>query len=168
MSHAAPQGDGGRTFFWLAALILGGLLFASGVMVGRGMSPGPASVDTDPLASIDRRDSDPVVRDGGKLLFPEILGEPPTRAPVDRAGQDLAGAGTFCVQVASFRQQEQAEQLVARLEADGLPEVRLVPGDVPGKGVYYRVRLGRFADRESAERFLSARGIEGLVIQGEG
>src|SRR5712691_12523059 len=71
---------------------------------------------------------------------PPALPEPP------------ADPGKFTVQLGALQDGADAAQLAARAAAVGLKayvaEVRL-----PGKGVWYRVRVGAFADKESAERF---------------
>jgi hypothetical protein len=69
------RGPGGRSaFFGLAMLILGGLLFAAGVMVGRQMAVDEATKPKEPLFKIDQRDKEPKKTvDGGELVFPEVL-----------------------------------------------------------------------------------------------
>ncbi|HWQ35014.1 MAG TPA: YCF48-related protein [Blastocatellia bacterium] len=67
------------------------------------------------------------------------------------AGGFKAGAQgrDYAVQVAAFRTEAEARALVARLKARGLAAywIRAV---VNGKGVYYRVRFGRFATSHEA------------------
>lgn len=69
------RGPGGRSaFFGLAMLILGGLLFAAGVMVGRKMAIDESEKPKEPLFKIDQRDKEPKKPvDGGELVFPEVL-----------------------------------------------------------------------------------------------
>jgi len=57
------------------------------------------------------------------------------------------GAGTYAVQVGAFGVSENAEGLLARLQAQGAPDARVERGD---DGLY-RVLLGRFEDRARAE-----------------
>jgi cell division septation protein DedD len=63
-----------------------------------------------------------------------------------------AELGSFTVQLGASQQKADAARLSARALGAGLrpyvAEVRL-----PGKGLWYRVRVGAFADRESAERY---------------
>ncbi len=200
-----PAGPGGATLFWLSALILGGLLFGAGVMVGRGMNPGAAQDPADPLAHLDERDQGPAPKADADLTFPDALSGPPTppastvqktpiqKTPIQKtqpaprpapdagptaaktapppADAPKAEPGTpgpsYCLQVASFRERQQADELAERLKASGLPEVRTVSGEVDGKGMYYRVRLGRFADHDAAERFRSSNDLKGLIIRAE-
>lgn len=199
-----PAGPGGATLFWLSAVILGGLLFAAGVMVGRGLGPSGAGGPADPLAQIDSRDRGPAPRADEGLTFQESLSGPPSAPPARTkpksdagpkeaavvpthppkdpdpdpgpkraaasgadAGGDPAPGQRYSLQVASFRERQQADDLVMRLRRSDLPDVRTVEGEVAGKGMYYRVRLGRFADKETAERFRRSNDLQGLVIRGE-
>ena len=59
----------------------------------------------------------------------------------------------YTVQVASFKEIESADEMVNRLRAKGFPAYH-VHMDVPGKGAWFRVRVGAFADRSVAEHTL--------------
>jgi len=175
------QGEGRQAFLWLAALVLGGLIFAAGVMVGRGLGQPPPVEGGDPLTRLDARTAPvpppPEAPDGGALEFPRALEgppvEPPRRpappAPAPDAGQGSrvdgedggasaaapAPAGPtpwLCLQVASFREAEQAEALAGRLRAAGYPEVRVGAAEAGSKGTYHRVMVGRYPGREPAEQ----------------
>lgn len=61
------------------------------------------------------------------------------------------GKGAWVVQVGSTQDRIEAERIAARFASRG---ARVVVADVPGKGRWYRVRLGSFETRESADRFL--------------
>jgi cell division septation protein DedD len=69
------------------------------------------------------------------------------------------------VQVAATSSRADAERLARKLETY---QPRIEPTEVPGKGRYWRVRLGAFATRAEAERFLrsyaSRTGSSGLVV----
>jgi cell division septation protein DedD len=185
--------EGGKALMWLTALILGGLLFAAGVMVGRSMTPDAPGDRLDPLERIDRREALALANDG-QLTYPQVLSGPPIKAPVapaegargapdagqavvapasrvepDASGQDqgasaVPGRTFFCLQVASFKERGQAEQMVEGLRARGLDEIQVVESELPAKGQVFRVRLGHFGDREAAARFSAAHSLEGLVI----
>jgi cell division protein FtsN len=73
---------------------------------------------------------------------------PPTRTaavPPSRPQGPL-----YSVQVGSFRTAEQAETLRQRLAQKGY-DVRVRLSMVPGRGAWYRVRVGRFSNRAAAE-----------------
>ena len=185
---------GGRNaFLGLALVILGGLLFAAGVMVGRQMQPSDSTSGSDTLHRIDQRDRQPVAGiDGGTLSYPEELSKPvkvprlppkPEPKPQD-AGHveatspggdqgsvpELSGAGLF-LQLASYRERSQAQQLIDKLTRLGIPRARLVEGEVEGKGTYYRVRIGPFSTRTDAEvakqRLEASQGFKALIVLGE-
>lgn len=62
-------------------------------------------------------------------------------------------SGAFAVQVAASQNRAEAEAQVARLKAKGYSPY-IVSAAVPGKGTWYRVRLGSFSSREDASRYL--------------
>lgn len=57
----------------------------------------------------------------------------------------------FSIQVGSFRARDEAEQLHTLLANKGYQSA-IQTALVPGKGILYRVRVGRFAERETAKR----------------
>lgn len=61
--------------------------------------------------------------------------------------------GHFAVQVASVRDIKGAERMVSRLRAKGYPAYQL-RSDVAGKGIWYRIRVGGFEDRNAAANIL--------------
>lgn len=157
------RGPGGRSaFFGLAMLILGGLLFAAGVMVGRQMAIDESEKPKEPLFKIDQRDKEPKKTvDGGDLVFHEVLDkkkpepEPPppepkpVPAPVPVPVPEAAPEQTFTLQIAAYRDLSQAEALVKKLSGKGYKKARIVSGEVAGKGIYYRVRLGPLPKSEA-------------------
>jgi len=62
-----------------------------------------------------------------------------------------SGKGAWVVQVGSTQDRIEAERIAARFATRG---ARVVVADVPGKGRWYRVRLGSFETRETADRYL--------------
>jgi sporulation related protein len=75
----------------------------------------------------------------------------------------LAGAqgATFTVQFKASPNRAEAEGEVRQLKAKNIPAY-IVKSDVPGKGVFYRVRAGVFTNRSEANRYganLQERGV---------
>jgi DedD protein len=73
---------------------------------------------------------------------------PPSKPAVATAP---AGKGAWVVQVGSTQDRIEAERIAARFATRG---ARVMAADVPGKGRWYRVRLGSFETREAADRYL--------------
>jgi general secretion pathway protein A len=67
------------------------------------------------------------------------------------AAQPLLSPPHYSVQVGSFRAREQAEVLRRHLTHKGYP-ARIRASIVPGQGTWYRVRVGHFANRETADQ----------------
>lgn len=160
------RGTGGRSaFFGLAMLILGGLLFAAGVMVGRQMALDESNEKKEPLFKIDQRDKEPKKSaDGGDLSFHEVLDkkkpepepEPPPKPKIKegKVTDSSFPLEKFSLQVAAYGERAQADSLVKKLTEQGYDNPRISEKEVPGKGTYYRVRVGPFTGREEAARIL--------------
>ncbi|GAB4270898.1 MAG: hypothetical protein Kow0092_25400 [Deferrisomatales bacterium] len=98
---------------------------------------------------------------------------PPSEAPVGErpapeAAQEPAPklpAPVFTVQVGSFRDRGAAEELLRRMEGQGVPTV-VVRAQVAGRS-WHRVQVGEFRTRAEAEAYyrkrLRPRGIQGFV-----
>jgi DedD protein len=63
-----------------------------------------------------------------------------------------ARLGNFTVQLGASQHRIEALQLAARAGALGLKPY-VVEARLPGKGVWYRVRVGAFADKKAADRY---------------
>lgn len=70
--------------------------------------------------------------------------------------------GNLTLQVASYNDQSQANDRVARLKSAGV-DASVVRAEIPGKGTWYRVQIGRFASREDAGSFGSQLRSRGVV-----
>jgi cell division septation protein DedD len=62
-----------------------------------------------------------------------------------------ASRGAWVVQVGSTQDRVEADRIAARFATRG---ARVVVAEVPGKGRWYRVRVGSFDSRETADRYL--------------
>jgi DedD protein len=60
--------------------------------------------------------------------------------------------GNFTVQLGASQDSTDAAHLAARAGAAGL-KAYVAEARLPGKGIWYRVRVGTFADKDAAERF---------------
>jgi len=76
-------------------------------------------------------------------------------APPASAGraEGAAPAGPWTLQIGASQNREDAERIASRLREKGYAPY-IVTAEVPGKGTYYRVRMGSFATREAAGRYL--------------
>lgn len=91
--------------------------------------------------------------------------EPKTEAAVVSPG----GEGKFTVQVASFRQADDADRLVATLKEKHYPAYRIA-GIIPDKGIWHRVRVGGFDSSAAAKAMvkkLKSDRITAFVVTGK-
>ncbi len=89
-----------------------------------------------------------------------------------KATAQPATGGGFTVQVGAMPARAEADALVAKLRSQGLAPY-VVEADIPGKGTFYRVRLGKFRTRDEAKRYLDdvqreTRLTDGFVAQVDG
>lgn len=60
------------------------------------------------------------------------------------------GTGKFTIQVSAFQSRSQADHLVSTLKHKGY-DAYIAQASIPGKGVWYRVRIGNYASRDAAQ-----------------
>jgi cell division protein FtsN len=73
----------------------------------------------------------------------------------------------FTIQVASLKDSAIADKLVTRLKKGGYPAYRSI-GKVPGKGIWYRVRVGNYNNRFEAGpvlQRLKKEKIDAIIVQ---
>jgi len=106
----------------------------------------PAAVAAGPDNEVFTRtlEADPMAA----ALRPAAASEPPR--PRASAGSD----GEYTLQVISYRSEAEAETFADALRTRG-HESFVVSADVPGRGRYYRVRIGPFESMAEAERYRS-------------
>jgi cell division protein FtsN len=68
---------------------------------------------------------------------------------------------TYTIQAASVKLVSDADRLVASLKKKGYPAYRAI-GKIPGKGIWYRVRIGEYSSRADAGRMLQKLKKEGM------
>jgi DedD protein len=70
----------------------------------------------------------------------------PTNAAADRP---LDNTGNVTIQAASLKDLAEADAMVKKLKDRGYPAYKTI-AVVPGKGIWFRIRVGRYSSRESA------------------
>lgn len=107
-----------------------------------------------------------------KLDFYTVLPEiervmPESDFVVDTEKQPARVSSVYMLQAASYRNHADADKLKARLALANF-EAQIQKVSVQGKGVFYRVRLGPFADMrklKTARQGLSGLGIDALPLR---
>jgi DedD protein len=162
----------------VAALVILGVVFVLGLNVGKQIALRRAAVDpAGDLEALDRAPAAPAPAREEPLTFHEELTKPSTAAPppapaaaptppppAPAAAPAPAPAAPppaeaapppedkpWTVQLAASQDRGEAERLASRFAA---LNTRIEEADVPGKGRFYRVRVGAFDTREAAERYL--------------
>jgi len=73
------------------------------------------------------------------------------------------GKGRFVVQVASYHQKKEAEQARDRLKDNGI-SAYIIESNIPEKGIWYRVRVGRHLDQQAARELADKAGKGAIVL----
>jgi len=97
---------------------------------------------------------------------PAVASSPASQARQGGQGHERAG-NKFTIQIASLKDSGFADKLVDRLKKGGFPAYRSI-GKVPGKGIWYRVRVGYFNSRSEAGptiKHLKKEKIDGIIVQ---
>ncbi|HEX8149653.1 MAG TPA: SPOR domain-containing protein [Pyrinomonadaceae bacterium] len=84
------------------------------------------------------------------------------KARVETPAPVASGGGKFTAQVGSFNSQSEANARVSSLRAAGF-EANVAAAELPGRGTWYRVQVGRFADREGAAQAVAALRAKGAA-----
>lgn len=81
-------------------------------------------------------------------------------------GDDSSKEKRFTLQIAAFKEKDKAEDVAGSLKKKGY-EPYIVPVTIPAKGVWYRVRIGRFSTRPDAQniqaRLKNSEGISSFI-----
>ena len=141
------------------------------VVVVSGTGRQPAGEDA---AADDRvRDPAPVVVPAPVLPEPTVVAEGTNSvsrtvegAGNSRLGTDNAVRESYSVQVASFLTPERAERLIEELASKGY-RAYVHPFEAPGRRLWYRVKVGKFADRATASLTMQKLGNPEAMITRE-
>jgi cell division septation protein DedD len=164
------ENSGKHSFITLAAIILGGLLFGAGVMVGKQLSSKQEPNSGDQLAKIDQRDGKPAEIKSDELSFHETLAEPiePKKERVASKRENETDKTIYNIQVASFKEENQAKNLQDKLTIKNYKNVKMTIGEVAGRGTYYRVKIGPVIGNDVAkkllERLKNEEGISAMIV----
>jgi len=176
-----------RLLAFIGAILLGLLIFSSGVLMGIKMERrrsaalkevSPLQVEVEGALKEAKAEKE---KEKGKvpLTFYETLTKEEKEGAAERkAAKEEAkreeerppevkppAAELYFVQVASFRQEANAKSLMRRLKEKGY-KVRIVQVTL-GKGKWWRVKVGGFAERGEAERVkgaLEKEGFKGIKV----
>ncbi len=91
------------------------------------------------------------------------------RRVTSEAGKESAekksghAGNTYSVQIASFQDRKEAEAVRAKVGAKGMAAY-IVESNLPGKGVWYRVRVGRHLGQQAANELATKVGRGAIVL----
>lgn len=94
---------------------------------------------------------------------PQAKTSEPTPKAKETVAKEGDGKGKYSVQVASYRVKKEAEEARERLKAEGLAAY-VVEINIPEKGTYFRVRVGRHLDQQSAHETAEKAGKGAILV----
>ena len=109
--------------------------------------PTPPPAAPEPIAAAVPDEPTPTriaPKDGGGLKEAIARAQKPTEAVPD---------GAFTLQLSASQDRAEADRYMAKLRDRGYAPY-VIEAQVPGRGTWYRVRMGSFATREAAGRYL--------------
>lgn len=126
--------------------------------------PAPAQVETNntqqpaqagspsPTQPVTETSIAPVNQEPVSFVQPDVELKKEESKTVAANNAPVQTDGRFTIQVGSFPDQAQAQERINKLSSNGI-EARAVKTEIPKRGTWYRVQLGRFESREEAARF---------------
>jgi cell division septation protein DedD len=100
-----------------------------------------------------------------KILSQKTVSTPAAKIPDLKKASQIENK--FAIQVASLKDSRIADETVLRLKKSGYPAYRII-GKIPGKGIWYRVRVGYFSSKSEAGltlKRLKKEKINGIIVQ---
>src|SRR5215469_226752 len=126
----------------------GALDSAKPLTPGSSQSPGAAASPTVPVATASVDSGKPAQATQAAQATPPAQATPQAQAT---PSAQAAGAKMTSFQTASFPNEASAKQFQDKLVQAGLPAY-VVAADIPHRGKWYRVRVGKFASQEEARQ----------------
>lgn len=118
----------------------------------------PPKVAAPAVAASNGRPASAIGPNGKRFTFYEILTDKDhqaghsTHTPgAPKDSSRATASGTYFLQAGSFAKADEADRLKAKLAFMGM-EAAVQSADVPGKGTYYRVRLGPYRSTEEMNK----------------
>jgi len=106
-----------------------------------------------------------IVKVDEKVVAPAEI--KPLKSPEPALPKIAAKGPVYTVQIASVKELKSADKLVGDLVKKGYPAYR-ASGEVQGKGIWHRIRIGEFRERSEAEGLLASLGkdkIKGIIVK---
>ena len=79
--------------------------------------------------------------------------EKKSAAEAEKTARKDPGGKTFALQLSAFKERKLADKYISKFKPFDKNKPYIVQADVPGKGTWYRVKIGRFDSREQAAAY---------------
>ena len=102
-----------------------------------------------------------------KAPSPKVAATEKKKKAPAAATQKKPSGPVYTVQAAAVKKMEDADQLVTKLKKKGYPAYRAI-GKVPEKGIWFRVRVGKYQSRSEAKKTqqkLRKLGLKPIIVK---
>ena len=138
-------------------IIGGGLIFAVGVRIGKNILQNDcqAILEENQKRIEELEAVKPKVAEAVDEKTTEALPEPVTKNPSDLGIKEITVdiKGKYTIQISSYQDEEEAQKEADSLYKEGYKLAYYMEAEVPGKGLWYRVGIGFFEKKDSAQMF---------------
>ena len=126
--------------------------------------PAPASDAKTPVASTK---ATALKTDKNKAASSKAAGAKKKKKTPAAVTQKKSSGPVYTIQAAAVKKMEDADRLVAKLKKKGYPAYRAI-GKVPEKGIWFRVRIGKYQSRSEAQKTqqkLRKLGLKPIIVK---
>lgn len=128
----------------------------------------PKSAPATPAAAPEQQKAAPAAAPagkGGEAKPAEKAPAPPAEKPAEKQGgeEKQANDPRYLVQVASYKDKQEADSVRAKLAAKGIAAY-VVESRLKDKGVWYRIRVGRHLSKQEAQQLAGKVGSGAAVV----
>jgi len=147
---------------FMLLLVGGAVIFSLGIKVGQSLLCKSAAPAKDELKLSNIYDNSDNYEDN---KLPEKAAAADTEKKVEQATEQEAKTelgikeitndikGKYTIQISAHQNEQEAKKIAAELYKSGYKLAYYMEAEVPGKGVWYRVGIGFFKQKSSAETF---------------
>lgn len=111
------------------------------------LSPATVHSGTNTVASVEQKEVSEGSKSTGTTAPIKVRAETFKKVKPDIKTSSPSSPAAWTIQVAALKDASEADRMVSQLSQKGYAAYKLT-GEVPGKGVWHRVRVGRYRQRE--------------------
>jgi len=165
---------------FILLIIGGGLVFAVGVRIGKNVLQndcqaileenqkkieGLETKKVTPTTEAENSETNATIKDVNVETADNTKSATATKETKNLAIKEITSEikGKYTIQISSYQDEEEAQKEATNLYSSGYKLAYYMEAEVPGKGVWYRVGVGFFEKKSSAEMFANMLKKQGKI-----